>query len=117
MPEWATASITRQLHDMYMNYTLMNVCTKEMQKVYGGPLAKRILDNMNLTSSDRLYQRMFIYGVLYDTLVAFAKTHGLEDLVLNKHATAIVLEKVADDNGNIFIEVITINYYYSFFAI
>lgn len=104
-PEWYTLELHQQITKGSRLYLDTLSYTPGLIRLNGGPLTRRFVENLNVKSKHVNPRKIYLYSGHEFTLYAFAKAHKLTLANSPAYGSAIIQEKLRNDEGDIFVKV------------
>ncbi|KAL7288841.1 hypothetical protein TKK_0016816 [Trichogramma kaykai] len=107
MPFWYSQKIHDKIHEMVILYLESLSKTDKLKRMNGGPLTKRMYDNMLIDASQRPTRKIYLYSAHEFNVYAVAKALGLELEDKPEYGSALIIEKIRDDfDGQVYVRML-----------
>ena len=104
-PKWITHHIFKKIEKVVMLASEIGAYTTKLKRLSGGALIKQFIKNMNLTGESTEKPRMYLYSAHDINVAAFSKAHGFKKPEIPLYGSTIIVEKLRDNAGSIFVRV------------
>ncbi|KAI5711480.1 hypothetical protein M8J76_003432 [Diaphorina citri] len=92
LPAWTNAIFPDPLSKITAQSFVINAMTPVLQRLKGGFLLKKIIEDTNDKLSGRTKMKMFVYGAHDSTIANFLLTLGVWDMQIPEYNSLIILE-------------------------
>lgn len=106
LPEWCTDEVYRKMQDIIVLEYNIRSYTTQLKRLNGGMLIKKFIENMNLKNESTNPRKMYVYSGHEINLAAFARAHNISEPRLPGYGSMFILEKLRDEENNIYIKLI-----------
>lgn len=115
LPEWCTNEVYQKMQEIILLEYDIRSYTTQLKRLNGGFLVKRFIDNMNPRGdpNNKPSRKIYIYSGHEINIAAFAKVHNMSKPRLPDYGSAFIVEKLRDENDNVYIKVINTQLSYS----
>lgn len=111
LPEWATENVRHRIEKLVaLEYNILSFNTL-MKRLNGGFIIKEFIKNLN-KSNNTSNPKIYVYSGHELNIAAFAKAHDLIEPKLPAFGSAIIVEKLRNHYGEVYIQVSIFNKLY-----
>lgn len=115
LPEWCTEELYQKMEDMvYLEYEI-RFYTAKLRRLTGGMLIRRFIENMNINGEQNNPRKIYLYSGHEINIAAFTRAHDIHVPKLPTYGSAIIMEKLRNTEGKLFIKVV--KFFVSFFRL
>lgn len=104
-PEWCTDDIFGKISQVTILQYELWAYTTEVKRIHGGPLVRRFIENMFLNKTIENPRKMYLYSAHEQTIAAYLQAQGILEPKIPHYGTAVMVEKLEDSDGKIYIRV------------
>lgn len=105
IPSWYTDKDSEPLTKLTHFYLQTLSYTPELNKLNGGTLTRKFVENMNFTDIGTKHKKIYLYSGHDKNIHAFMKAHNLTFDEYPGFGCAIIVEKLRDQNNKPYIKV------------
>lgn len=109
-PDWCTDEILKKLQEIVKLEYEIRSYTPQLKRLNGGPLIKRFIENIKINEKRDTPRKIYLYGGHEVNIAAVAKALNFSEPEIPAYGSAIIVEKLSNANGEIYIRVIIYNY-------
>lgn len=104
-PSWYSTELHEKIRQGALFYLDTLSYTPGLIRLNGGNLAKKFIQNMNVDGLKPNPRKIYLYSGHEFTVYAVAKAHGITLDRSPAYGSALVLEKLRDNNNDLFVRV------------
>lgn len=115
LPSWYNDEDYEELTKVTSLYLDSLSGTPELNKLNGGTITRKFVENMNFTDPSTKHKKLYLYSGHDKTVYAFIKAHNLTMNGYPAFGSAVIVEKLRDSKNNSYIKVFYNFFYYLYF--
>lgn len=108
MPEWCNDEVYRKMKEItLLEYEILSYTT-QLKRLNGGFIVKQFINNMNPKGerSNKSSRKIYIYSGHEVNIASFVKAHNMTEPKIPEYGSAVIVEKLRDENDNFYVRVI-----------
>lgn len=106
LPEWCTDDIYSKMQDIVALEYEIRSYTPQLKRLNGGALIQTFIKNMDISGERNNPRKIYLYSGHEVNVAAFTRAHGINEPRLPDYGSAIILEKLRNPQGQLFVKMI-----------